>query len=103
MQNLTDVRQSSALTPFRVSQAQEFPIIHVNHKDYVMVPADSYRTIQSNRTGWMILAVSGGVLAVSTAVAIVASAFRPPLAAPEPVIVEKQVVVPTNCLIWCGQ
>lgn len=67
------------------------------------MPLDIYQSLKANKQGWTLLALGVAALAASSAVAIVATALRAPGAPAAPVIVEKQVVVPSNCLIFCGQ
>ncbi len=81
-----------------------YPIIKQQGIDYQLVPLSLIEQLKTDRENLVWLATGAAAMAIAAAVALVAGAFRQEtkvMTIDKPVIVEKQVVVPTNCVLFC--
>ena len=83
------------------STRQAHPIVTANGRQFVVVPVEDYHRLRSNKTGWLVLAGAGGVGAIALLVALLYRPNPQPMLVEKPVIVEKQVPVYKNCLLFC--
>ena len=93
-------------------QSEQYPRLSVYGQRYAMLPEsdlhdlkrlqNELKNIRSNRFGWGILAAFAGVIGLSLVIAMVSKMLAPEVVTVEkPVIVERQVPVSNNCLIFC--
>lgn len=106
MPNLT--KHAERFKPWEVPNYQSFPVHRHQGTDYRLVPEAVLTKLagQKDNLFWLTVGMSCVAIAAITAYAI--DSMRPPAAnasAPviveKPVIVDREKVVPTNCLIFC--
>ena len=104
MHQNTQIKQVDML-PFRprsTSDKGQYGSIQHQGKSYLVIPADEYHNRRVNRQWLLGLGVAGILSAGMVTAAVI---MRPETIVTEkPVIVERQVAVPTkgNCIAFCG-
>jgi hypothetical protein len=84
-----------------VSNRQTYPIVTAHGRQFVVMPVEDYRNLKSNKTGWFVLAGAGGLGVVALVITLLYRPNPQPMVIEKPVIVERQVPVNKNCLLFC--
>lgn len=88
-------------SPIQPSMGQ-FPVTRVGFQDYVTVPLNYIKDLKGNLLTAYFVACGTGCLAIAACIAALTKAPAQIITQEKPVIVEKQTVVPTQCLFFCG-
>lgn len=100
-----DKHRSPPQYQWQAPRPYNFPTYHHEGKDYHVIPTEVFNQMQAEKIDrtWLAIGVCGIVIAGITA-AITSKISAPaPMVVEKPTIVEKQVVVPTNCLLFCNR
>lgn len=115
---MTDLKeQTRAIVPahFYPDFAQrQYPNVSIAGQRYAVVPAtdvdavrqleNELKNLKANRLGWTVFACLSGALGFGIIVAVLARFLSPQIVQVEkPVIVERQVPVNSNCVLFCGR
>ncbi|MGV0028693.1 hypothetical protein [Phormidesmis priestleyi] len=84
----------------------QYPVVNHQGTNYQLVPVDLIEKLRADRENLVWFATGVAAIAIAAGVALVAGAFKPEtkvVTIDRPVIVEREKVVPTNCLLFCGK
>lgn len=77
-------------------------IISNGHQQFMVMPLADYQAQKSDLKNWQMITLLTGAAGLVAIVALVVSFLSPQsVQASAPVIVEKEVVVPTRCIAFC--
>ena len=106
MHQVKDI-QTVSMHPFRTgaapSRSGSYSIQHQG-KDYLVIPADEYHNRRINRQWLLGLGIAGILSAGMVTTAVIMRPETIVTVTEKPVIVERQVIVPTKdrCIAFCG-
>lgn len=101
----TNFQQQSAqqTSPGQFAAITRASIISNGHEQFMVMPLSDYQAQKSDLRNWQTITFITGGAGLVAAVALVVSLMgpQPVNANPQPIIVEKEVVVPSRCLFFC--
>ncbi|MBE9011026.1 hypothetical protein IQ250_12495 [Pseudanabaenaceae cyanobacterium LEGE 13415] len=97
---------------WQAQKPQDYPVYRHNGTDYRLIPDSAFNKLLSdaaNKDGMFWISIGIGCTLVAALTHIVFNAASPAATASQPIIIEKPVVVdrekvvPTNCIAFCGK
>ncbi|MBW4418329.1 MAG: hypothetical protein KME13_03775 [Myxacorys californica WJT36-NPBG1] len=98
-----DKHRSPPQYQWQTARPHDFPTYNHAGKDYHVIPTEVFNRMQAEKIDRTWLAVGVGGLLIAGVTAIISSkiAAPAPTVVEKPMVVERQIVVPTQCLAFC--
>lgn len=83
----------------------EFPIVQHAGIDYQLIPVQLLEQLKAQNDNLVWLAVGLGAMTIAAGFALVVAFFKPtptPITIEKPVVITQEKVVPTSCILFCG-
>jgi hypothetical protein len=69
----------------------------------LIIPEEVFINLKENYSGLSVLALGLGLLCLASLFALYAASTRVTQVVEKPVVVEREKLVNTNCIVFCGQ